>query len=56
MAFNLRFPYPTANHADGASDWRSPEKHRSEIIHQNGKISVFKHTLDTTTYVKLSWG
>jgi len=56
MAFNLRFPYPTANHVDGATDWQSPEKHRSEIIRQNENSIVFKHTLDTTTYfVKLNW-
>jgi hypothetical protein len=29
---NLRFPYPTGNHTDEASDWKSPEKHQSAII------------------------
>ena len=56
VAINLRFPYPTANHVDGASDWQSPEKHYSEIIHQNENSAVCKHILDTTTYfVKLNW-
>ncbi len=56
IGINLRFPYPTGNHTDGASDWQSPEKHLSQIIWENENSAVFEHILDTTTYfVKLNW-
>ena len=56
MGINLRFPYPTGNHTDGASNWQSAEKHQSAIISENSNSAVFEHRLDSTTYfVKLSW-
>jgi hypothetical protein len=56
MGINLRFPYPTSNHTDGASDWQSPEKHQSAIIWENENSVVFEHNLDSTAYfVKLNW-
>ena len=52
----LRFPYPTGKHADDASDWTKPERHRSEIISQTDNHAIIKRTLDATTYyVLLQW-
>ena len=52
----LRFPYPTGKHADDASDWTKPERHRSEIISQTDNHTIIKRTLDATTYyVLLQW-
>nr|WP_203558215.1 hypothetical protein [Bacteroides sp. 214] len=50
MAVNLRFPYPSGGHADDATNWTSPEKHKSEIVEQNDKKIVIKRTLDETVY------
>src|SRR5690606_10335235 len=56
MGINLRFPYPTGNHTDGASNWQSAEKHQSAIISENSNSAVFEHRLDSTAYfVKLNW-
>jgi hypothetical protein len=56
LGINLRFPYPSGNHTDGASDWKSPEKHQSAIISENNSSAVFEHILDSTMYfVKLNW-
>ena len=52
----LRFPYPTGKHADDASDWTKPERHKSEIISQTDNHTIIKRTLDATTYyVLLQW-
>ena len=52
----LRFPYPTGKHADDASDWTKPERHKSEIISQTDNYVIIKRTLDATTYyVLLQW-
>lgn len=50
MKVNFRFPYPTGKHADDATDWDSPQKHKTEIISQNDNSFVLKRTLDTTVY------
>lgn len=50
MKVNLKFPYPTGNHADDATDWNSPQKHKTEIISQDDHAFVLKRTLDTTVY------
>jgi hypothetical protein len=56
LGINLRFPYPSGNHTDGATDWQSAEKHHSSIISENENIAVFEHTLDSTTYfIRLNW-
>ena len=50
MKLNLRFPYPTGVHSDDATDWNSPEKHRSEIVSKDDTSFVVKRTLDETVY------
>ncbi len=53
---SLRFPYPTGNFGDNATDWNHPGKHHSEVIQQNLKSAVFVHSIDTTRYfVKITW-
>ncbi|TNF46373.1 MAG: hypothetical protein EP310_00465, partial [Bacteroidetes bacterium] len=52
----IRFPYPTGNFADNATDWNQPEKHHSEIIRNEENSAVFIHSIDTTSYfVKINW-
>lgn len=56
MKVKLRFPYPSGKHADDASDWTVPEKHKTEIVSQDENSAVLKRTLDETTYyVNLRW-
>lgn len=56
LGINLRFPYPSGNHTDGATDWQSAEKHHSSIISENENFAVFEHTFDSTTYfIRLNW-
>lgn len=50
MKVNLRFPYPTGNHADDATDWKSPQKHKTEIVSQDESTLILKRTLDETVY------
>ncbi len=50
MQVNLRFPYPTGGHADDATDWNLPEKHRTEIVAQDEHSYLLKRTLDSTVY------
>ena len=50
MRVNLRFPYPTGEHTDDATDWSSPEKHQTEIVAQDEHSFVLKRTLDSTLY------
>lgn len=47
---NFRFPYPTGNHADDATDWSAPEKHSTELVRQDEGSFLLKRTLDTTAY------
>lgn len=50
LKLNLKFPYPSGKHADDATDWNSPEKHKTEILSQDEASFILKRTLDTTTY------
>jgi len=50
MKVNFRFPYPTGNHSDDATNWNAPLKHTTEIISRNDHAFVLKRTLDTTVY------
>ncbi len=50
MKLNLRFPYPTGGHADDATNWDAPEKHKTELVSQDDNSFVLKRTLDETTY------
>ena len=53
---SIRLPYPTGRHADAATDWNSPEKHRSEIIASDSTMATIAHTIDHTTYyVTVKW-
>ncbi|MDR0745270.1 MAG: hypothetical protein LBF17_02100 [Mediterranea sp.] len=57
LKVNLRFPYPTGNHTDDATEWDSPQKHKTEIISQNESMLILKRTLDETVYyVTVSYG
>jgi len=52
----IKFPYPTGNFADNATDWEQDEKHHSEMIHNEINSAVFIHSIDTTTYfTKINW-
>ncbi len=52
----FRFPYPTGQHADDASDWNKDELHSTEIVASGENCAVLKRTLDETVYyVKISW-
>lgn len=50
MKVNFRFPYPTGGHADDATNWGAPEKHKTEILSQDEHSFVLKRTLDSTVY------
>jgi len=50
LKLNFRFPYPTGAHTDDATDWTSPDKHKTEIVSQDEHSFVLKRTLDTTVY------
>jgi hypothetical protein len=47
---NLRFPYPTGNHTDDATEWRFPQKHKTEIVFRDAYTLILKRTLDETVY------
>lgn len=56
LGIKIRFPYPTGEHVDGASDYKSENKHQSEIIATDKNSAIFKHTIDSTVYfAKLCW-
>ena len=50
IKINFRFPYPTGEHSDDATNWNAPEKHKTEIISQDNQSFIFKRTLDSTIY------
>lgn len=52
----LRLPYPTGKHVDDGCDFNAPQRHTSEVIANEGKQLVIRHTIDTTTYyIVLKW-
>lgn len=52
----LRFPYPTGLHSDDGCDWKSSEKHMTQIIEQDFNSAILKREIDSTIYfVKISW-
>ncbi|MDB4582050.1 hypothetical protein N9164_02755 [Draconibacterium sp.] len=56
IGIKLRFPYPTAEFGDDASDWDKHSSHHSEIVRQNNNSAVFIHSIDTTFYyLQVSW-
>ena len=50
LKINFRFPYPTGEHSDDATNWNVPEKHKTEILSQDNQSFILKRTLDSTTY------
>jgi hypothetical protein len=50
MKISLKFPYPTGNHTDDATDWSVPQKHRTEVISCDKHTLILKRTLDSTVY------
>ena len=52
----IRFPYPTGEHSDDASDWCADEKHTTEILSQQNGSALLRRTVDSTVYyVALRW-
>jgi hypothetical protein len=50
LKINLRFPYPTGNHTDDATDWQAPEKHKTTVIFLDESVLTLKRALDETVY------
>ena len=46
----LRFPYPTGEHSDDASDWCADGRHRTEIVSQTPGSALLRRTVDGTVY------
>ncbi|MFA9370181.1 MAG: hypothetical protein ACERIH_00550 [Labilibaculum antarcticum] len=56
LKINFKFPYPTGNHSDDASNWDVPEKHKTEVVAEGDGFCLFKRTLDNDCYfVKVKW-
>jgi hypothetical protein len=52
----IRFPYPSGQHTDDASDWAADQRHSTEILEQTSCSAVLKRTLDETIYyVTVAW-
>lgn len=52
----LRFPYPTGEHSDDASDWSADERHTTEILSQEPGRALLRRTVDSTVYyVSVRW-
>ena len=53
---SIRFPYPTGQHADDASDWTKPERHTSRLVSVTSHGALLEHLVDSTHYfLELSW-
>jgi len=56
LKINFKFPYPTGNHSDDASNWDVPEKHKTEVVAEGDGFCVLKRILDNDFYfVKVKW-
>jgi len=56
MNVSFRFAYPTGGHSDDATNWGVPEKHKTEIVSENGHSCILKRTIDETVYyVVIDW-
>ncbi|MGQ1946415.1 hypothetical protein ACT3CD_04850 [Geofilum sp. OHC36d9] len=56
LKISFKFPYPTGKHTDSATDWNSPEKHKTEMVEKGDGYCVLKRTLDKSVYfVKIQW-
>lgn len=55
-AIALRFPYPTGEHTDDASDWNSDEKHTTVVVESGDNSALLLRTVDDAVYyVNVSW-
>lgn len=56
LGISFRFPYPSGQHADDATDWSVPEKHLTILVEQDAQSALLKRTLDEAVYyVRISW-
>ena len=52
----IRFPYPTGQHSDDASDWNADNRHSTEFVSHDASSAVLKRTVDASTYyVTIRW-
>ena len=55
LTLTFRFPYGSSDW-ENASDWRSPQRHRSRLMSTTGHGALIERTLDTTRYsVRIGW-
>jgi len=53
---SVAFAFPYGTHVKSASDFESPELHRTEVVSQSGETLVLKRTLDRDVYyVTITW-
>ena len=56
LSVKFQFPYPSGKHADNASDWSKPDKHKTNIIKKDKNSVVLERIIDEDKYyVKISW-
>lgn len=56
LKFNIRFPYGKECHVCPGYDWDHPEKHQSDILHQDASSVIFRRKLDSTSFfVRIDW-
>lgn len=56
QAVAFRFPYPTGEHTDDASDWNSDDKHTTEIVESGAGSALVKRVVDDAVYyVAIGW-
>lgn len=55
-AIDLRFPYPTGEHTDDASDWNSDDKHSTIVTDLDENHALLLRAVDDALYyVNVSW-
>jgi protein-glucosylgalactosylhydroxylysine glucosidase len=56
LAVRIAFPYGGNVHSGDPADWTRPERHRTEVVRQNGREIVWQRTLDRDGYtVSAQW-
>ncbi|WP_295770155.1 hypothetical protein [uncultured Mucilaginibacter sp.] len=56
LKVRLRFPFPTNEWADVATNYKNAGKHTSSLVKNGGQMAVIKHQLDTNAYyAELAW-
>ena len=52
----FRFPYPTGEHTDDASNWDADDKHSTEVVGKTKGYALVKRTVDDALYyVNICW-